>query len=317
MGDFFMRVRLGYACICESLDNVTSSTNYTYTAFLKEQDYSKLDSIIRSNLEDLEKIIDYNIKNDIHFYRLSSKLIPLATKDDVLFDYIDKYRDYYDRIGGKINKSNMRVDFHPDQFCVLNSVNSDVVSNSIKILKYHYLILDALRIKNKVLVLHVGSNAFGKKNSLSRFIKQFLLLPDYLRECIAIENDDKVFNIEDCLYLNSVINVPIILDYHHHLCNHEKLELDFSLIFKTWKDVIPKVHCSSPKNKTKKDFRSHHDYIDPVSFVSFLDLIKDFDFDVDIMIEAKKKDEALFRLVRNIKYLENYKFLDDTTFFLR
>ena len=45
-----MRVRLGYACICESLDNVTSSTNYTYTAFLKEQDYSKLDSIIRSNL---------------------------------------------------------------------------------------------------------------------------------------------------------------------------------------------------------------------------------------------------------------------------
>lgn len=158
-----MRVRLGYACICESLDNVTSSTNYTYTAFLKEQDYSKLDSIIRSNLEDLEKIIDYNIKNDIHFYRLSSKLIPLATKDDVLFDYIDKYRDYYDRIGGKINKSNMRVDFHPDQFCVLNSVNSDVVSNSIKILKYHYLILDALRIKNKVLVLHVGSNAFGKK----------------------------------------------------------------------------------------------------------------------------------------------------------
>ena len=84
-----MRVRLGYACICESLDNVTSSTNYTYTAFLKEQDYSKLDSIIRSNLEDLEKIIDYNIKNDIHFYRLSSKLIPLATKDDILFDYID------------------------------------------------------------------------------------------------------------------------------------------------------------------------------------------------------------------------------------
>ena len=234
-----------------------------------------------------------------------------------MFDYIDKYRDYYDRIGGKINKSNMRVDFHPDQFCVLNSVNSDVVSNSIKILKYHYLILDALRIKNKVLVLHVGSNAFGKKNSLSRFIKQFLLLPDYLRECIAIENDDKVFNIEDCLYLNSVINVPVILDYHHHLCNHEKLELDFSLIFKTWKDVIPKVHCSSPKNKTKKDFRSHHDYIDPDSFIEFLDSIKDLKCDIDIMIEAKKKDEAMFRLIRNLKYKTDYEFIDDTSFILK
>mgnify|MGYP000782756098 CR=1 FL=1 len=95
------------------------------------------------------------------------------------------------------------------------------------------------------------------------------------------------------------------------------MELDFSLIFKTWKDVIPKVHFSSPKNKTKKDFRSHHDYIDPASFISFLNLIKDLNFDLDIMIEAKKKDEALFRLVRNIKYLENYEFLDDTTFFLQ
>ena len=317
MGDFFMRVRLGYACICESLDNVTTSTNYTYTSFLKEDDYSKLDSIIRSNLEALEKIIDYNIKNDIHFYRLSSKLIPLATKDDVSFDYIDKYRDYYDRIGEKINNSSMRVDFHPDQFCVLNSVHDDVIQNSIEILKYHYFILEALHIKDKVLVLHVGSNAFGKKNSLNRFIKQYLLLPDYLRECIAVENDDKVFNIEDCMYLNSVINVPVILDYHHHLCNHEKLELDFSLIFKTWGKRVPKIHFSSPKNKTKKDFRSHHDYIEPTSFVSFLNLVKCLKIDLDIMIEAKKKDEALFRLIRNIKYLEDYKFLDDTTFFLQ
>ena len=32
------------------------------------------------------------------------------------------------------------------------------------------------------------------------------------------------------------------------------------------------------------------------------------------MIEAKGKDEALFRLVRNLKYKTNYKFIDDTTF---
>lgn len=50
----------------------------------------------------------------------------------------------------------MRVDFHPDQFCVLNSTNKDVFYNTINILKYHYRLLDMMNIKNKVLVLHVG-----------------------------------------------------------------------------------------------------------------------------------------------------------------
>ena len=35
---------------------------------------------------------------------------------------------------------------------------------------------------------------------------------------------------------------------------------------------------------------------------------------VDIMLEAKSKDEALFKLIRYLKYKTNYKFIDDTTF---
>ena len=71
-----MKVRLGYACSNVTLKNVTTSSTYTYTLFNKEQDLDKLDRIIVSNLQDLEKIIDYNIKNNVHFYRISSKLIP-------------------------------------------------------------------------------------------------------------------------------------------------------------------------------------------------------------------------------------------------
>ena len=47
------------------------------------------------NLENLNKIIDYNIKNNIHFYRLTSKLIPLATLNDINFNYYDKFKNYY------------------------------------------------------------------------------------------------------------------------------------------------------------------------------------------------------------------------------
>ena len=68
------------------------------------------------------------------------------------------------------------------------------------------------------------------------------------------------------------------------------------------------------KNKTKKDFRSHNDYINVDAFINFIDILKPFNHDVDIMIEAKAKDEALFRLVRELKYKTNYTFIDDTSF---
>ena len=34
------------------------------------------------------------------------------------------------------------------------------------------------------------------------------------------------------------------------------------------------------------------------------------------MLEAKAKDEALFRLIRELKYKINYTFLDETSFIL-
>lgn len=59
-------------------------------------------------------------------------------------------------------------------------------------MEYHYNLLKAMNIKNKVLILHIGSSTFGKDNSIKRFINSFNRLPKYLRECIVIENDDKL-----------------------------------------------------------------------------------------------------------------------------
>lgn len=311
-----MKIRLGYACISKTLSNVTTSSTVTYTTFQKNKDYKKIDTAIKSNLNALKEILTYNIKNNIHFFRLSSKLIPLATKSDVIFDYIDPYKDYYNSIAKIIKDNKLRIDFHPDEFCVLNSTKSEVVKNSIAILEYHYNLLKALEIKNKILVLHIGGNTFGKKNSISRFINNFNTLSKDIQESIAIENDDKIFNIRDCVYISKNINVPVILDYHHHICNHDELDINDYLkdILSSWHNTTPKMHFSSPKNKTKKDFRSHNDYINVDAFINFIDILKPFNHDVDIMIEAKAKDEALFRLVRELKYKTNYTFIDDTSF---
>jgi len=310
-----MKIRLGYACISKTLENITTSTNYTYTNFKEEHDYEKLNKVICSNLEALEEIIDYNIANNIHFFRLSSKLIPLATHKDVQFDYITPYQKYYRRIGEKIEKHQLRMDFHLDQFCVLNSVKQNVIDATIEALKYHYAILEALNIKEKVLILHIGGNTFGKEKALTRFVNQFKKLPLEIQKSVVIENDDKIFNIVDCINIHRRLGIPIVLDYHHYRCNNngEKLEDYIEEIFDSWGERKPKIHFSSPKNNSKKDFRSHHDYINVDEFIRFIEEVKKINRDFDIMIEAKAKDEALFRLIRQLKYKTNYQFIDDTT----
>ena len=310
-----MIIRLGYACICTSLEGVTTSSNYTYTDFNKNNNFDKLDKVIISNLENLIKILEFNHKNNVHFYRISSKLIPLATHNKVVFDYLNKYKNYYDKISRIINNSNMRIDMHPSTYCILNSTRKEVVDNTIEILKYHYNIQSYMNIKNKLIIIHIGSNTFGKTNSLSRFINNFNKLPDYLKEVIAIENDDKVFTIDDCLYLAEKLKIKVILDYHHFICNNTGKDITNYLdrIFATWKKQTPKFHFSSPKNK--KEYRTHNDYINPEEFIKFLSILKKYNYNnIDIMLEAKAKDEALFRLIRQLKYKTNYNFIDSTTF---
>ena len=312
-----MKVRLGYVALSKALDDVTTSSTITYTNYInKNYNTSKLLEITKNNLDSLYEIIKYNVKNNFHFYRLTSKLVPLATHDKIDFDYITPLLDEYKKIGKLINDNNIRVDTHPDQYAVLNSMDSKIVKNTVEILEYHYKIMDAIGIKDKIIILHVGSSACGKKASITRFINNFNKLPDHIKKCIAVENDDKVYNIKDVLELCHKINVPMVLDYHHFICNNEKEDINDYLkeIIDTWDGKLPKMHFSSPKSKLKKEFRSHSDYINKECFIKFINILKKQDKDIDIMLEAKAKDDAVSRLARCLKYETNYKFLDETTF---
>lgn len=311
-----MKVRLGYVAISKALDITTSST-ITYTNYVnKGYDTKKLFEITKNNINTLKEIMIYNVKNNIHFYRLTSKLVPLATHDKVSFNYITPFLKEYKEIGKIINDNNIRVDTHPDQYAVLNSMDKKIVKNTFQILEYHYKVLNALNINNPIIILHVGSMAGGKKASITRFINNFNKLPDHIKKCIAVENDDKTYNIKDVLYLCKKINVPMVLDYHHYVCNNdgEKLENHINDILNTWKNNNAKFHFSSPKSNLKKEFRSHHDYANANDFIKFIELLKPYNKDVDIMLEAKAKDDALSRLARQLKYKTDYKFIDESTF---
>lgn len=268
-------IRLGYTCICNGINDHMHTI--TYTNYLK--DNTLLEGIIKKNFEVLKEILIYNNKNNIHFYRLSSNFIPCATI--IEYDYPNIFKNEFKETS-KLIKG--RFDMHLSEYCILNSTNKEVVKRSIDEIKYHYKLLKAFKIKPN-LVIHIGSKSFGKGNSIKRFINNFSKLPKYLKESLIIENDDKVFNVEDTLNLCKQINRPMVLDVHHHNCNKTKNDLSFYLedIFNTWNET-PKIHFSSPKNK--KDFRAHNDYINSDDFISF---IKSINRDIDIMLEAKQK----------------------------
>lgn len=233
-------IRLGYACICNSINDHLHTI--TYTNYLKDK--TKIYDIIKQNFNVLKKIITYNNKNNIHFYRLSSNFIPCASI--INYDYQTIFKKEFKEISKLING---RFDMHLSEYCILNSTNKEVVKRSIDEIKYHYKLLKNFKIE-PTLVIHIGSKSFGKENSITRFINNFNKLPNYLKKSLIIENDDKVFNVEDTLKLCQKINRPMVLDVHHHYCNKSSKELSYYLndIFKTW-NTTPKIHFSSPKTK--------------------------------------------------------------------
>ena len=309
-----MKIRLGYVSLPTTI-NLTASKTLTLTNYKKlgvKKGELKRNKILEENLNSLYEILKFNQRNNIHFYRMTSHLVPLLTYKDSYDNILNKYKNKFLEISNFINKNNMRIDIHPDQFNVLNSLNEETVKATIISLNYYDDLMKILNLNTNI-ILHVGSSQGGKKDSMNRFIKNFQLLRKSIKEKIAIENDDKVFNIRNVLSLSKKIKVPVVLDYHHFLINknNEKIEDYIVDIFNTWKKT-PKIHFSSPKDKKNK--RSHHDYIDSDTFIEFIEKIKFCNIDFDIMIEAKKKDEALFKLVRELKYKTNYKFIDETTF---
>lgn len=321
-----MRVRLGYVAISNVLGKkVTTSSTVTFANYKKivseEKRIEKLKTVTLSNLDALTQLIKYNIENEIHFYRISSALIPLVTHPEVgYFGHREIFKKDFEYIGKLIRESNMRVDTHPDEFNVINSTNPKVVESCIINLTKQLEWFEDMNYKDGKMVIHVGGATGGKEEALKRFITNFNSFPDNIKNTLIIENDDKTYTAKETLELCKTINVPMVLDIHHHNCNNTGNDIKDILedIINTWDNekLPPKMHFSSPKDRDLegKVDRKHAGFIDPIDFINFLEVLKIFDKDIDIMLECKEKDIALFKLVEDIKEIKKeYVWLDKTT----
>ncbi|HYE80755.1 MAG TPA: UV DNA damage repair endonuclease UvsE [Clostridia bacterium] len=288
---------MGFACISKSLKEngrFKTMSAKTYEGLEPDERIRRLRSISVDNLYNVYKIILWCIEKGIQLYRLSSDLIPLASyipdwqwwEDPDILSMCTKIREIV--VEGRI-----RISMHPDQFCVLNSFKSEVVKASIVILEHHNRLSNL--VGNRILVIHVGSGTGGKEKAIERFIINFNSLDENIREKIVIENDDKIFNAEDVLSLCERLGIPMVLDIHHHNCNHETDNLPqlMERIMNTWKGRRPKVHLSSGRSCPTD--RHHADFIDFEDYKRAVELIKD---GFDIMMECKEKDLAVLEIMK-------------------
>ncbi|WP_338447836.1 UV DNA damage repair endonuclease UvsE [Niallia oryzisoli] len=315
-------VRLGYVAMSMELQHASPSQTMTFTQFQKIRDREaairKLERIAISNLENTLRLLRHNVFSEIHFYRLTSRLIPLANHEELLdWDYMKPLKDHLFEIGLFAKKNGIRIDFHPDHFVVINSDKKEVLKNSIKTLKLHYLLLKRMGIDpTHRCVLHVGGNYKETEKSLERFIENWMAVPSSIQRMIMLENDDTSFTVDDALYLCEKIGIPLVFDYHHHLAHHqnENWQENWERIIATWKNSpLPiKMHISSPKSE--KEFRHHADYVDIEMFFRFLKEINGSIPQIDCMIEAKMKDQALFTLMEEVKIRNDVEIIDGSSF---
>ena len=300
-----MIFRLGYVAMTLSLEDCSPSGTVTLTILNSLPDEAaklyRLCRVAKKNLLNTLRILRYNKALDIGVYRLTSRLIPLATHPATQsWDYAAEFGDELREIGDFIRENNMRVSAHPDHFTLLNSKSEKILEDSIRDLDYHVRILEAMGLEDfrYKLVQHVGGLYDSREDSLERFRDSFTKLPDRIRNRIILENDDKSYSTTDVLMLCRQLNIPMVLDVHHNSCLpvDEKLDKLLPGIFHTWNGEYfrPKIHFSSPKSP--KEFRSHADFIELKEFLEFLEIARGVGKDFDVILEAKSKDQALIKL---------------------
>lgn len=308
-----MRVRFGFVAMSLELENASPAKTMTVTNFLKLPDREaalrKITRIANDNLENTLRILRHADAADVHVYRLSSKLIPLfgheLTQGWDFFRYLGKS---FAEIGEFVRSRQMRVSFHPDHFTLLNSPKPEVLVNSVDDLTRHGAMFDAMGLDNTAKnVIHVGGGYKDKVSSLLRFQENYAGVPQAIKDRLTLENDDKTYTARDTLGLCQVVGLPMVLDIHHHRCNYEPssdwnciLKEILPDVFETWRGtgLPPKIHASS--SKSEKEFRAHHEEVFAEDVVPFLELCKVHNQDIDIMLEAKNKDVALFRLLKEL-----------------
>jgi len=253
------------------------------------------------NVKDIYKLIEWNRDNGIRCLRLSSDIFPHFTDKETEPYDIDFAIDDLKRAGDLANSLKHRIVMHPGQYNQVGANTKTVYESTVKDLSHHADILDSMGIdSNGVLIVHGGGTYGDKESTIRRWIEQFDDLPRKVKDRLVIENCERQYSTRDCLTISEECKIPVVFDFHHYECwsqlhsevKQESIRDLAPEIIESWKDRNVLMHVSEQGDgKTGH----HSDYVKYIPDDLF-DIIEEYKISIDLEVEAKMKERAIFRL---------------------
>ncbi|KAI3580893.1 UV-endonuclease UvdE-domain-containing protein [Fusarium oxysporum f. sp. albedinis] len=262
-----------------------------------------------ANARDIVKMIRWNAKYGIRFMRLSSEMFPFASHPEHGYKLAPFASEVLAEAGKVAGELNHRLTTHPGQFTQIGSPRKEVVAAAMRDLEYHDEMLTLLKLpeqldRDAVMILHMGGTYGDKQATIDRFKENYAKLSDSVKRRLVLENDDVAWSVHDLLPVCEELNIPLVLDYHHHNIifdpsiregSQDIISL-YDRIKATWtkKGITQKMHYSEQTSSavTPRDRRKHSARVKTLPPCAP---------DMDLMIEAKDKEQAVFELMRTFK----------------
>ncbi|MEM2976133.1 MAG: UV DNA damage repair endonuclease UvsE [Thermoplasmata archaeon] len=288
-------MRIGYPCINLSI-GCTPASGFRLAHYSER----RLLSTVASNLSCLRKILVWNAERGLLFFRISSDTVPFASHKVCDVRWWRVFGSELRELGDFIRKKCMRISMHPDQFVLLNSPRPSVVRSSVAELVYHARLLDAMGLGEDAKVqIHAGGLYGDREGALRRFAEVHLVLPEEVRRRLAVENDDRLFGIQDVMELHRRTGAPVVFDALHHETMERRRGRDgepraaLALATATWTgaDGPPMVDYSSQEPGARPG--AHARTLDAAHFSAFLRSTVGMGY--DLMLEIKDKERSAFR----------------------
>jgi UV DNA damage endonuclease len=269
-----------------------------------------VESLGLANARDIIKMVRWNDRYGIKFMRLSSEMFPFASHAEYGYKLAPFASEVLEEVGKVIAELGHRVSCHPGQFTQLGSPRKEVVVNSFRDLEYHDEKLTLLKLpeqqnRDAVLILHMGGMFGSKPETLDRFRENYAKLSPSIKQRLVLENDDMCWSVHDLLPICEELNIPLCLDWHHSNIIYDSSKIRegtldimeyLPAIKATWtrKGITQKMHYSEPTPQavTNMQRRKHSPRVAT---------LPPCDPEMDLMIEAKDKEQAVFELMKTFK----------------
>ena len=251
--------RIGFACkINESHDKAWKGLNTGTTTITwlnnqtKQKATERLWDILVKNTDAVLEQIKWLSKQppEARMLRISSDLLPAYTHDDWMWFYFERdtvaeLERRFERIGDVARQHDVRLSFHPGQFCVLASENPHVVENSIMEFEYHCDLIRYMGYGKQFQDFKCNVHIGGKQGPDGIKAAMRKLSPE-ARNTLTIENAEFTWGLDASLEL--VDTCALVLDIHHHWINSgeyiEPTDSRFQRVIDSWRGVRPVIHYS-------------------------------------------------------------------------